>query len=138
MELVTLVRYNFPGLESDEELEKHRKAVLKNIERNTAICVRKDAIVVGVLIFSLKQSGISCMAVHPEHRRNGIATAMIKQMLSVLPPDKDVWVTTFREGDDKAIEPRAFYKKLGFIEDKLEIVHNYPNQKFILHRGAKS
>ena len=90
MDMVTLVRYNFPLLESDEELEKYKQTVIKNINRKSAICVKKDSGVVGVLIFSYKQCCLSCMAVHPEHRRNGIASAMILEMLSVLSADKDV------------------------------------------------
>ena len=30
MELVTLVRNNFPGLENDEEIEKHEQIVIRN------------------------------------------------------------------------------------------------------------
>ena len=78
MALVTLVRYNFPGLETDEELEKHKQTVIKNIHRKTAICVKHIDDVVGVLIFSPNQNCLSCVAVHPRHRRNGIATAMVK------------------------------------------------------------
>ena len=134
MELVTLVRYNFPSLEIDEELEKHRQTVLKNMERGSAICVTADDCVVGVLLFSDNRHCISCMAVHPLHRKKGIASAMIEKMLSVLSPERDVFVTTFREGDEKGIAPRALYKKFGFVEDELLIEHGYPNQKFILHR----
>ena len=78
---------------------------------------------------------LSCMAVHPEHRRNGIASAMIKKMLSILPFNKDVWVTTFREGDDKGVSPRALYKKMGFVEDELTMDFDYPHQKFVLRRN---
>ena len=74
------------------------------------------------------------MAVHPEHRRNGIASAMVEKMLSILPSDKDVWVNTFREDDDKGIAPRALYKSFGFAEDELNMEFGYPHQKFILHR----
>ena len=74
------------------------------------------------------------MAVHPEHRKNGIATVMIEKMLSVLSPDRNVWVITFRDDDEKGIAPRALYKKFGFVEDELLMEHNYPHQKFVLYR----
>lgn len=134
MELVTLVRYNFPLLESDEELEIYRETVIKNINRRSAICAVNGNRVVGVLIFSYNQNCLSCMAVHPEHRKNGIASSMIEKMLSVLSPDKNIWVVTFREDDEKGVAPRALYKKFGFVEDELLIEHSYPHQKFILRR----
>ena len=134
MDLVVLVRQNFPPLESDEEIEKHKQTIIKNINRKSAICVKKDNTVVGVLIFSYNLSCLSCMAVHPEHRRKGIASAMIEKMLSILPPNNDVWVTTFREEDEKGTSPRALYKKLGFVEDELTMDFDYPHQKFVLHR----
>ena len=134
MNLVTLLRYNFPSLEFDDELEKYKHTVIKNINRQSAISVASEGTIVGVLLFSYNQSCLSCMAVHPKHRKNGIATAMIEKMLSTLPPDQDVWVTTFRENDKKSIAPIALYKKLGFTEDEIVMEHNYPHQKLVLHR----
>lgn len=134
MDLVTTVRYNFPLLESDEELENYRQTVIKNIKRNSAICALNDNEVVGILIFSYNQNCLSCMAVHPDHRRKGIASKMIEQMISVLSPDRDIWVITFRDDDEKGTAPRALYRKFGFQADELLIEHNYPHQKFILRR----
>lgn len=74
------------------------------------------------------------MAVHPNYRRNGIATKMIDLMLAELPDNCDVVVTTFRENDEKGNAPRALYKKIDFIEYKLGCEFDYPQQKFILHR----
>lgn len=74
------------------------------------------------------------MAVHPSHRRKGIASAMIEKMLSLFPNEVDITVTTFREDDIKGIAPRALYKKYGFEEDELVTEFDYPNQKFVLHR----
>lgn len=134
MDIVTLIRYNFPSLEIDEELEKYRQVVIKNINRKTALCVKDGNSVVGILIFSYNQKCLGCMGVHPNYRRQGIASAMIEKMLSLLPNDEDVWVVTFRENDEKGIAPRALYKSFGFVEDELVFEQNYPNQKFILHR----
>lgn len=90
--------------------------------------------IVGVMIFSYHSQCLSCMAVHPKHRRKGIASAMIEKMLSLFTDDVNISVTTFREDDIKGIAPRALYKKYGFVEDELVTEFNYPNQKFILHR----
>jgi ribosomal protein S18 acetylase RimI-like enzyme len=135
MDLVDLVRWNFPGLETQELLDGYRETVIKNINQRSAICAIQDGVVVGVLLFSIKHSMLSCMAVHPEFRRMGIATGMIKLMLEQMPADRDIVVTTYRENDEKGIAPRALYRKLSFVEAELTSEFNYPLQKFVLHRS---
>jgi GNAT superfamily N-acetyltransferase len=136
MHLVEIVRDSFfPGLETAQQLEAYRQIVIKNIERQTAICARHGSEVVGVLIFSLHSKTLSCMAVHPDHRRKGIATAMIEKMIPLFPEDVDIWVTTFREEDEKGLEPRRLYKKFGFVEDELIEEFDLPQQKFVLRRN---
>jgi ribosomal protein S18 acetylase RimI-like enzyme len=103
------------------------------MERKSAICVKSDDEIVGVLIYSIKSECLSCMAVHPDHRRKGIASAMIDMMLSHFVKGSRISVTTFREGDSKGVAPRGMYSKFGFIEDELVIEHSYPQQKFILN-----
>jgi ribosomal protein S18 acetylase RimI-like enzyme len=134
MELVRLVSWNFPGLETEELLMGYQETVIKNINRNSAICAMNNEKVVGVLLFSVKRSMLGCMAVHPDYRRKGIATKMIDLMLAQLPGKSDIVVTTFRENDEKGNAPRSLYKKIGFIEDELCYEFDYPQQKFILHR----
>jgi len=136
MELVSIVHPNFPLLELDEELEKYKQVLIKNINRKSAISVALGNEIVGVLLFSYKQNCLSCMAVHPKHRKNGIATAMIDKMLSVLATDRNIWVMTFRDNDEKGAAPRALYKKFGFVEGELVTEHGYPHQKFILYRDS--
>jgi ribosomal protein S18 acetylase RimI-like enzyme len=134
IEMVEIVRNNFPGLETTEKMEGYRQTVIKNIKRKTAFCVKYDSEIVGIMIFSYNSQCLSCMAVHPNHRRKGIASAMIEKMISLFPGDKNISVTTFREDDEKGIAPRALYKKYGFKEDEFVIEFDYPEQKFILHR----
>jgi GNAT superfamily N-acetyltransferase len=134
MTFVNLVRHEFRPLQKDEEFESYKETVIKNINRKSAICVKHESIIVGILIFSFKQSCLGCMAVHPEHRTNGIASAMIDKMISTLPPNKDIWVVTYRQEDKNGIAPRALYKKFGFVEDELTMDFGYPHQKFILRR----
>jgi ribosomal protein S18 acetylase RimI-like enzyme len=74
------------------------------------------------------------MAVHPNYRRKGIASAMVEKMLSLFPNNIDISVTTFRDYDIKGNGPRQLYKKYGFEEDDLIVEFDYPHQKFILHR----
>ena len=99
---------------------------------NRALCVKETDKVVGVLLISKKHNMICCLAVAPEYRRNGIASALLEKALSELDRSNDITVTTFRDNDEKGIAPRALYKRFGFTEEKLMIENDYPVQRFIL------
>lgn len=133
MELVHMVSWNFPGLETEEKISDYETTLLKNINRQTAICAKENGKVVGILLFSIKYNMLCCMAVHPEYRKNGIASKMIAETLDKLDKTRDVVVSTFRENDEKGIAPRALYKKFGFVEGELIDEFGYPNQRFVLH-----
>ena len=135
MELVQSVSWNFPGLETEVAIEDHRQTVLRFMGENRALCVKDAEKVVGVLLLSKKHNMICCLAVTPEYRRNGIASALLEKALSELDRSKDITVTTFRDNDKKGIAPRALYKQFGFVEEKLLIENDYPVQRFVL-RGS--
>jgi len=131
MDMVNIVKDNFPGFITDE----YRKTLEKNIDRQTALCVKYHEQIVGVLLFSINSKCLSCMAVHPQHRRHGVGSALVEKMISLFPNGIDIEVSTFREDDILGIAPRALYKKFGFAEDELTIgYNNYPCQKFVLRR----
>ncbi|MBQ7874883.1 MAG: GNAT family N-acetyltransferase [Oscillospiraceae bacterium] len=132
MKLVEEISWNFPGLETREKIEEYRETALRFMAKDQALCVKEDAKVVGVLLFSKKRNMICCLGVSPEHRRQGIASELLKKALENLDRTKDITVSTFREEDEKGIAPRALYKKFGFSEDELIEEFGYPNQKFIL------
>lgn len=132
MELVQRVSWNFPGLETEAALEDHRKTVLRFMDENRALCVKKGDKVIGVLLLSRKYNMICCLAVAREHRRNGIASLLLEKALSELDRSKDITVTTFRDNDEKGIAPRALYKGFGFVEEKLMVENDYPVQRFVL------
>ena len=132
MELIQQVRWNFPGLETQAALEDHRQTVLRFMGEQRALCVKDSDKVIGVLLLSRKYNMICCLAVAPEHRRNGIASALMEKALSELDRSKDITVTTFRENDEKGIAPRALYKRFGFTEGKLLVEFGYPVQEFVL------
>lgn len=133
MSLIDIVKWNFPGLETDEKVETYKNTVIKNINRESAICALDDKIVVGILLFSKKYNMLCCMAVHPEYRKRGIATKMVQLMLGNLNREKNIVVETFREDDEKGFAPRAFYKSLGFVEGELCFFEDeHPQQRFIL------
>ena len=135
MELVRSVSWNFPGLETEVAIEDHRQTVLRFMGENRALCVKDAEKVVGVLLLSKKHNMICCLAVTPEYRRNGIASALLEKALSELDSSRDITVTTFRDNDEKGIAPRALYKRFGFAEEKLMIENDYPVQRFVL-RGS--
>lgn len=135
MQLVQRVRWNFPGLETEAALDDHRKTVLRFMGENRALCVKETDKVVGMLLISKKHNMICCLAVAPEYRRKGIASALLEKALSELDRSNDITVTTFRDNDEKGIAPRALYKRFGFAEEKLMVENDYPVQRFVL-RGS--
>ena len=132
MQLVRQVRRNFPGLETEAAMEDHRRTVLRFMGENRALCVKNAEQIIGVLLLSKKHNMICCLAVAPEYRRMGVASALLEKALSELDRTGDISVTTFREEDDKGTAPRALYKRFGFAEDNLMIENNYPVQRFVL------
>ena len=90
----------------------------------------------GVLVLSDQHNGIGFLAVHPEVRGRGVASALVRMMLDVLPADQDIFVTTYREDDPLGAAPRALYKRLGFEEAELVTRYGYPCQQFVLRRGS--
>ena len=135
MELVQSVSWNFPGLETEAAIEDHRLTVLRFMGEDRALCVKLDDKVVGVLLISKKHNMICCLAVAPEYRRKGIASALLESALTELDRSRDITVTTFRDNDEKGIAPRALYKQFGFTEEKLMIENDYPVQRLVL-RGS--
>ena len=82
MELVKLVSWNLPGLETESDIEDHRKTVLRFMDEKRALCVKEADAVVGVLLLSKKHNMICCLAVAPEYRRNGIASLLLQKALA--------------------------------------------------------
>lgn len=119
MELVRDVRWNFPGLESEDSVEEHKNTVLKFMKQNRAVCVKDGAKIIGVLLFSKKYNMICCLAVSPNYRNQGIGSALLAYALNKLDRTQVISVSTFREDDEKGTAPRNLYKKFGFIADEL-------------------
>ena len=133
MSLVTQVRWNFPGLETQEKLNEHRATVLKFIGKRQAICVKEENEIAGVMLFSRGHNMICCLAVSPEYRRRGVASMLMDEALANLDRTKEILVSTFRADDEKGLAPRALYEKYGFVADELIEEFDYPNQKYVLH-----
>lgn len=134
MALVNKVKKSFPGLETQEAMEEHKSTVLEFINKETAICAKVNQKIVGTLLFSKGNNMLCFLAVDAEYRRQHIAEKMVAYMLSMAEPEKDIVVTTYREGDSEGLAARAFYKHLGFVEGRLAEEFGSPVQEFILKR----
>ena len=82
MDLVALVRDAFPGL----SLGEYRGNLRKAIAERRALCAKDASGLLGVLVLSDQHNGIGFLAVHPEARGRGVASALVRMMLDVLPP----------------------------------------------------
>ncbi len=133
MKFVNQIRWNFPGLETQESLDEHKATVLKFMGKRQAICVKIGGAIAGVMLFSRGHNMICCLGVSPDYRRCGIASMLMDEALRNLDKTKEISVSTFRADDEKGFAPRALYEKYGFIEDELVEAMGYPNQKYILH-----
>lgn len=133
MSLVTRVRWNFPGLETQEKLDEHKATVLRFMGKQQAICVKEGNEIAGVMLFSRRHNMICCLAVSPDYRRRGVASMLMDKALRNLDKTKEISVSTFRADDEKGPAPRALYEKYGFVEDALIEEMDYPNQKYVLH-----
>ena len=134
MDLVENVKDSFPGLETREALEEHRRTVLEFMGRDAAVCAKIDGRIVGTLLFSRADHMLGFLAVDEAYRRQHIAGNMVAYMLSLMEPGKDVVVTTYRAGVLEGVAARAFYKRLGFVEGRLAEEFGSPVQEFVLKR----
>ena len=132
MQLVRKVSWNFPGLETEACIDEHEQTVLKFMNKKQALCVQSQGIIMGVLLFSRNKNMICCLAVDPEHRKQGLASILLRKALDELDGSREITVSTFRENDEKGIAPRALYRKFGFQEGELTEEFGYPNQVFVL------
>ncbi|MGM9612759.1 MAG: GNAT family N-acetyltransferase [Butyricicoccus sp.] len=134
MHLVEKVKENFPGLETEQALHAHRDTVFDFMSRNAAICAKSEGRIVGTLLFSKDPNILCFLAVDPDYRRQHIAEKMVSFMLTFMDSEKEVVVTTYRDGVPEGIAARAFYKRLGFVEGQLTEEFGSPVQEFVLKR----
>ena len=134
MALVDQVKAAFPGLETPEAMAEHRSTVLGFMERNAALCAKINGNIVGALLFSREDSVLCFLAVDPACRRQHIAEKLVRCMFTFLDANRDVRVTTYREGAPECLAARAFYRHLGFVEGRLTEEFGSPVQEFVLKR----
>ena len=129
-----IIQQDFPGMDSEDARNCYCGTVIRHMKQGTAIYAADGRMIIGVLLFAKEESRIMCLAVHPEYRRQQVATQMLQLMQKKLDPSKDLTVETFREGDAKGSAARRFYCSLGFVPGRLGMHEGYPVQEFILKR----
>ncbi len=134
MDLVCKVKNSFPGLETQEALDEHRKTVLEFMDKGCAVCAKAGNKIVGTLLFSKETNTLCFLAVDAEYRRQHIAEKMFSYMLDFMDSKRDITVTTYRDDASEGIPARLFYRKMGFVEGKLTEEFGSPVQEFVLKR----
>ena len=110
----------------------HGNTVREFVKRREAICALETGRVVGALLFSREKNLLCFLAVSPDFRRRHVAQKMVRLMLPQMDSQRDITVTTHREGAPEGIAARAFYRRLGFREGRLTEEFGSPVQEFVL------
>ncbi len=131
MSLGEIIKHDFPGMESVAAWHSYCDTVIQHMKQGTAIYAADGRMIVGILLFSIEESKIRCLAVHPEYRRQKIASKMLQLMKTKMQPGADIVVETFREDDKAGHAARSFYHALGFVPDRPDLYENYPVQRFV-------
>lgn len=85
MSLVTRVRWNFPGLETQEKLDEHKATVLRFMGKRQAICVKEGNEIAGVMLFSRGHNMICCASGSACTYENRMSNNVGIEMASVIP-----------------------------------------------------
>jgi GNAT superfamily N-acetyltransferase len=100
------------------------QALLRNIGRGSAYCVREDsgppgALLMGGMLFSPRrpdqsESRIGWLSVAERWRRRGVGRLLVEHALSLVLPPATVSVETFGDEMESGKAPRLFYERMGF------------------------
>ena len=88
--------------------------------------------IIGAAAFSPDRRSIDFLGVHPQYRQHGVARALLAFLLCRHFPNREVSITTFREGDKADTGQRIAYQQLGFREAELLTEFGYPTQRLVL------
>lgn len=132
MDLVRLVIDGFPHLQEDEYILELKR----RINSKQALISRDGNIAVGIMLFSYETGSIDFMGTHPLYRNKGLPKAFLDKVMGELIKEKEISITTYREGDKADTGHRKLIQELGFAEAELLIEFGYPTQRFILPKEA--
>ena len=94
MELVKRVRWNFPGLETENGLKEHRDTVLEFMQQKRAICAKDGNRIIGVLLFSRKYN----MKIKPWNIANTTVKILVYCDNFLLPASPSSFCSFSKEG----------------------------------------
>ena len=94
----------------DSKISKYE--ALAAVDRMSGDCL-------GVIGFSRAYNRISWLAVFENRRGKGIGTRLLNTSLRQLDTEKEITVTTFRDGFAPGAAARALYRKFGFSDKEL-------------------
>jgi AraC-like DNA-binding protein/GNAT superfamily N-acetyltransferase len=134
MALVRLVVDGFPHLNETEYIQVLHQC----IKTKQALILKHQEIAIGVLLFSYKTGSIDFMGTHPLYRKRGIPKMFLNKVMNDLLKDKDISITTYREGDKADTGHRKLIKDLGFAEAELLVEFGYPTQRFVIVREGEN
>ncbi len=96
-------------------------ALLRNVERGSAWCVREGdgppgVPLMGAVLVSIDppRCEIGWLAVAERSRRRGVGTLLMEHVLGLIEPPAEVTVMTFGADRQDGLAARAFYERLGF------------------------
>ncbi|QRG67400.1 GNAT family N-acetyltransferase [Brevibacillus choshinensis] len=120
LELASEVEYLFGPMVNDTNFIK---ALERNITEQSAFCVRENngfpgsRLLGGVLFSSLRAPSykIGWLSVSSQSRNQGVATALLKHILSLVDVPAEVFVTTFGDDISDGRPARRLYQKFGFV-----------------------
>ena len=133
LDLVNLIIDGFPNLKEKEYLEILKKAIIEK----QALILKDRGFAIAVMIICFETNSIDFFGVHPLYRKLGIEKLFLDKLMNEILIDKEISITTFREGDKADPGYRKVYKELGFAQAELLIEFGYPTQKFILSPQSK-
>lgn len=134
MDFAALVIDGFPCLDEKAHLEQ----VKRYIASRQALIMRDGDTIIGAAAFSYQTGSIDFLAVHPQYRRREIAKVFLDFIMVHLLPEREISITTFREGDKADTGQREDYKRLGFAEAELLVEFGYPTQRLTLRPRQES
>ena len=130
MELTRLSVDGFPYLDEAE----HTENLKRYIADKGALLMIEDGACIGGMLLCHETGSIDFLAVHPLHRKQGVVKDFLDTALIELIENKEISITTFREGDKADTGYRKALKELGFAEAELLTEFGYPTQRMVLPR----
>lgn len=127
IELMRLVIDGYPFMDESDYLN----SLTRFIEERRAVLLKKGDALIGVMAFSYETGCIEFMGIHPQYRRQGLQKLFLDALLEKYLPGREIWMTTYREGDQADTGHRNLLKQLGFAERELMMEFGYPTQRFV-------